>query len=248
MHQEKRLKKIMQMLAEQGDLSTQQLIDSFNISRDTARRDILQLVENGKVVRRHGGIMLLEEKQQVLNYFERLSQLSAEKIHMAEQAEKQIVENSLCFIDVSTILFQLAQKIKTPCQVYTHSLDNAFALGQQTKIKLNVLGGTFDFDNRFFYGEDVLKQLDQVKFDLALIGAASLERDGFYFKEDYNARIKSKIIERSRKVVLVAEQQKFDKKAHYKGGNYEDLDVLITDQQLKPSQVSLFEKSTKIIY
>ena len=29
---------------------------------------------------------------------------------------------------------------------------------------------------------------------------------------------------------------------------YEDIDVFITDQELKPNQLSLFEKSTNILY
>lgn len=248
MYQEKRLKKIMLLLAEQGDLSTQQIIEQFGVSRDTARRDIIQLVDSGKAIRTHGGIMLPEEKIQVLNYFERLGQLSEAKKRMAALAEQQIKPESICFIDVSTTLLQLSQNLQTACQVYTHALDNAFALGQQPTVVLNVLGGKFDIQNRFFYGEQALAQLDQVKFDLAFIGAASLEDDGFYFKEEENARLKRKVIERTRKVVLVAEQQKFQKQSAFKGGNYEDIDLFITDQELKPSQLSLFEKSTKIIY
>ena len=104
LYQEKRLKKIMLMLEDKGEVSTQEIVEQFGISRDTARRDIIQLVENGKVIRTHGGIIMPEEKLQVLNYFERLNQLSQEKQRMAQLAVKQIHPNSVCFIDVSTTL------------------------------------------------------------------------------------------------------------------------------------------------
>ena len=93
-----------------------------------------------------------------------------------------------------------------------------------------------------------MEQIGQVKFDLSLIGAASLEEDGFYFKEKQNARIKRKVIQRTRKVVLISEQQKFQKQSTFRGGEYEDIDVFITDQELKPNQLALFEKSTNILY
>ena len=248
LYQEKRFKKIMLMLEDKGEVSTQEIVEQFGISRDTARRDIIQLVENGKVIRTHGGIIMPEEKLQVLNYFERLNQLSQEKQRMAQLAVKQIQPNSVCFIDVSTTLLQVAQNIKVSCQIYTHALDNAFVLANQPLINLTVLGGKFDDKNRFFYGEEALEQIGQVKFDLSLIGAASLEEDGFYFKEKQNARIKRKVIQRTRKVVLISEQQKFQKQSTFRGGEYEDIDVFITDQELKPNQLALFEKSTNILY
>lgn len=44
MYQEERLYQIMNLLREKKSLSKQEIMERFNISRDTARRDIICLV------------------------------------------------------------------------------------------------------------------------------------------------------------------------------------------------------------
>ena len=56
MYQEERIYKILKLLREKKSLSNQEIMEKFNISRDTARRDILKLVDEGVAVRTHGGI------------------------------------------------------------------------------------------------------------------------------------------------------------------------------------------------
>lgn len=56
MYQQERLSKIMKLLEEKEVLSSQEIMEAFRISRDTARRDIVKLSEKGAVIRTHGGI------------------------------------------------------------------------------------------------------------------------------------------------------------------------------------------------
>ena len=58
MYQQERLSKIMKLLEEKEVLSSQEIMEAFRISRDTARRDIVKLSEKGAVIRTHGGIAL----------------------------------------------------------------------------------------------------------------------------------------------------------------------------------------------
>ena len=90
--------------------------------------------------------------------------------------------------------------------------------------------------------------MDAIKFDICFIGAASLEKEGVFFKEANNALIKQKVVKQSRQVVLVAENQKFSKEAQYKGANYRDIDCFITDEVLAPKQQAYFEDQTEIIF
>ena len=90
--------------------------------------------------------------------------------------------------------------------------------------------------------------MDAIKFDICFIGAASLEKEGVFFKEANNALIKQKVVKQSRQVVLVAENQKFSKEAQYKGANYQDIDCFITDKVLAPKHQAYFEDQTEIIF
>ena len=56
MIQEKRIELIKQLLEERQELTTKDIMDEFDVSQDTARRDIVLLTERGEVRRTHGGI------------------------------------------------------------------------------------------------------------------------------------------------------------------------------------------------
>ncbi len=58
MYQEERLYQIMNLLRKKKSLSKQEIMSTFNISRDTARRDIIFLVEQKIALGKHGGINL----------------------------------------------------------------------------------------------------------------------------------------------------------------------------------------------
>ena len=75
-----------------------------------------------------------------------------------------------------------------------------------------------------------------------------MEKEGIFFKEPNNALIKQKVVKQSRQVVLVAESQKFNKEAQYKGANYEDIDCFITDKVPAPKQQAYFGDQTEIIF
>ena len=58
MYQEERLYQIMNLLRKKKSLSKQEIMSTFNISRDTARRDILCFMRRKIALRTHGGITL----------------------------------------------------------------------------------------------------------------------------------------------------------------------------------------------
>ena len=75
-----------------------------------------------------------------------------------------------------------------------------------------------------------------------------MEKEGIFFKEANNALIKQNVVKQSRQVVLVAENQKFNKEAQHKGANYKDIDCFITDKVLTSKQQAYFEGQTEIIF
>lgn len=248
MYQEERIQKIYQLLAQQGKVTKKEMMNAFSVSADTARRDILEVLKSDKVIRTHGGIMLAVASPQVFDFLERTHMSKPEKEHMAALVQKYLPENGVCFLDVSTTLLLVAQQLEKCCTIYTHSLDHAVALTNTPQVETHVLGGLLDKENRFFFSEEAINTIQQLKFDCCIIGAASLEQEGIFFKERHNALIKQKIIAQSRRVILVAENQKFFKQGHFKGANYDQIDQFITDKELTEEQYCYFMPKTEIVF
>lgn len=246
MYQQERIQKILQLLRNKGRLTKQEIMTTFAISSDTARRDILEVCQSPEVIRTHGGIMLANQDQHVFDFFQREHVAQPEKKRMARCVVEQLEEGGVYFFDVSTTMVLAAKEVNVACSIYTHSLDVAFELATKEKVTIHLMGGVFDFANRFFYSPTEVAFMKQVKFDQCFLGGASIEPEGVFFKEQTNASLKRQVIQQSRLVTLVAEHQKFSKQATYLGIYFPEIYQFITDQELTIDEKKYFNKAIKI--
>ncbi|TKH36348.1 DeoR/GlpR transcriptional regulator [Paenibacillus polymyxa] len=248
MHQEERLLKILEYLQSRNQLSNSEICDLLNISRDTARRDIIKLVHEGGVIRTHGGIALPLLKEEIRAYKERVTSATKQKMLIAKAASEYIADGDVCFMDVSTTIQLLCGQLDKNLTVYTHSLDNAEALSAKSEININLIGGKFNHENRFFYDYDTAMQLNDVFFDKAFLGAAAIMEDGVYFANRDDALVKKLVSRRAREVFLLADFKKFNLTSPFKGLNFSEIDILITNQDApKHSLLMLQDSGVEVI-
>ncbi|WP_081419002.1 DeoR family transcriptional regulator [Paenibacillus sp. Leaf72] len=79
MFQEERLNAIIEHLNQHQRIDIKDICQQFNVSRDTARRDLLKMEESGLIIRTHGGAMLPAKEKAIYEYKERLVRESDEK-------------------------------------------------------------------------------------------------------------------------------------------------------------------------
>jgi DeoR/GlpR family transcriptional regulator of sugar metabolism len=203
----------------------------LNISRDTARRDIIKLVEEGTAIRTHGGIALPHLKQEIKAYKERLTTASKQKLLLGKEGSTYINDGEICFLDVSTTIKFLCENLHASPIIYTHSLDNAEVLSTKENAEVHLIGGIFNHQNRFYYSPETASQLNDVYFDKAFFGAAGILSDGVYFANQEDAYIKKIVSKRAKQVFLLADFEKFNQSSHYKAMSFSDIDTLITDKE-----------------
>ena len=246
MYQEERIYKILKLLREKKSLSNQEIMEKFNISRDTARRDILKLVDEGVAVRTHGGITIPELFSEIGYYKERINMNSSVKIELAKKASNHSKNKQVCFLDVSTTLNEICDYVKNGIYVVTHSIDNMERLYKK-ECDVNILGGKLNKNNRFLYGAATILQIENIHFDIAFLGAAAIQKDGIYVEDQEDSYIKKKVSERSDLVCVVADDSKFLKTSKFKGARLSDIDILITNK-MPPKEIveSLKEANVEI--
>lgn len=230
MYQEERLLKILEYLNENNNMSVHDICETLDVSRDTARRDILKLIEKGAAIRTHGGISLPILRTTIDAYKERLESYSEEKKDISKKALSFIKEKEHYFFDVSTTVCFLAEFLDKEVTVVTHSLDNIEILSEKENIDVYSTGGRLDKKNRFFYGEVTKEYIKERRFDVFFLGAGAIMPDGIYFVDEEDAVIKQTAAKQSEKVILLADYQKFKTFTYYKGLDFEQIDVIITDK------------------
>ncbi|EKQ55010.1 MULTISPECIES: DeoR/GlpR transcriptional regulator [unclassified Clostridium] len=186
--------------------------------------------------------MIEEEKYKNFNvnntcsYKERLKLNLNEKRRIVEKAMKFIHNNGTYFFDVSTSVEFLARALDKKATIFTHSIDNFNILSEKRGITVNLIAGEFNIKNRFFYNADCERCLNGIKFDSAFLGAGAIKKDGIYYENEEDSYIKREIVKRSKKVIILAEHQKYEKNANYKGLNLDQANIIIVD----PISVSSF--------
>ncbi|MFD1462022.1 DeoR/GlpR family DNA-binding transcription regulator [Paenibacillus farraposensis] len=230
-YQEERLVKILEKLHQEKMVSNQRICDMLGISRDTARRDFIKLVDEGAAIRTHGGIALPQFNDKIKAYKERIHASSEDKYIIGKIAASYISKGDLCFLDVSTTVKFLCDQLHTSSIVYTHSLDNAAALSNNKKVDVYLLGGKLNQENRFFFDATMASQLNNIYFDKVFLGAAGILKDGIYYSNIEDAIIKNVVAKRSKEVILLADSQKFNQLSSYKGVDFSDIDTIITNEK-----------------
>lgn len=169
-------------------------------------------------------------KDSIYSYNERMQLNTEEKAEIAKKASMFINENKTYFFDVSTTIKFLCKNIKKKITVFTHSLDNLNVLSEKNNVLVYSIGEIFNNKNRYFYGDRFDSYFHDIKFDIAFLGAAAIKNNGVYYDDKEEVLIKRQAAKRSKLVVLLAEHQKYQAAAYYKGFDLNEINVIIVDK------------------
>ncbi len=117
--------------------------------------------------------------------------------------------------------------------VVTNNMNVPGILIDNPDCEIIVAGGQLRRTDGGLVGKLTVDAISQFKFDLAIIGCSALDEDGDMLDfdiEEVNAS--QMIIQRSRKVFLVADHSKFKRSAPARIGSISAIDTLFTDRPL----------------
>ncbi|MDF7639219.1 DeoR/GlpR family DNA-binding transcription regulator [Lactobacillus sp. ESL0791] len=249
MRQEERLQEIKKILTAKHRILTRDIAKTFNISFDTARRDVIHLTVTGQALRVHGGLLEMN-RESAPSFLTRNQVDSPVKNKMAQMAKHFIHPGQCDFIGPSTTLKKLCGLLTgTDIEIVTNSLDNSLAMMQASLPNVYLLGGKINKQQRYNYSLAAINTLQQVKFDTAFIGAASIADDGAYSVKMSDAELVKTAVQRAKQVVVIAENYKFDKQTTipYLSVPLHKIDVVITDYPLAEKWQRQFNSNTQVI-
>ena len=68
MYQEERMQLILDYLSKNKRISVEEICKLYDVSRDTARRDLVNLEKQGAIIRTHGGAILPVPNEEIKSY------------------------------------------------------------------------------------------------------------------------------------------------------------------------------------
>lgn len=225
---QQRRRSIVERLNQLGEVSVDELASLFSTSEVTIRKDLSELENNGLLLRKFGGAILLPTSA---------SELSSEKVSIrkkaiASVASTLIKDHNRIIIDsgstTSALLAELTNKMGL--LVMTNSLQVATCLlEQENQHTVLMTGGTWDTQSHSFQGKMAELVLNEYNFDQAFIGAAGLDPQKGTTTFNELTQLSQAMAKVSNQVIVMAESEKLQRKIPNVELPWSEISVLVTD-------------------
>ncbi|AFS71640.1 DeoR/GlpR family DNA-binding transcription regulator [Exiguobacterium antarcticum] len=229
MAQHERLQQMREWIKTTPEISLDQLMEEYRISRDTARRDLIQLEQEGKIIRVKNGLIRVGTNTTV-QYDRRTEQ--PEKDRIAQRAITYITPHQKIILDAATTVARMTVHLPVqPVQVITNSLAVVEQLESRPEIELYVTGGKLDRHARSLVGIKTADDILNYQVDRVFLGACGLTEQGVFAENLEEAIVKKAMIRSSAEIIVLADHTKFEKRFLHKVCDLDQIDVLITDER-----------------
>ncbi|WP_026987449.1 DeoR/GlpR family DNA-binding transcription regulator [Fodinicurvata fenggangensis] len=181
MWQEERRQRIRSRLATFGHVSVDQVTSEFGVSRETIRRDLLEMEAHGELRRMRGGAIPVAEEREA-PYTIRSSVRVKEKRSIAACAARLVESGQTLFLDAGSTTEILSERLSglSGLTIITNSLkvasnmtEHESAAAESNRIVL--VGGEFNSDPPCTFGDVTINEIGRYHADLALLSPFGLD-------------------------------------------------------------------------
>ncbi len=222
----------MELIQQNGFVTTEQLVDQFRVTPQTIRRDLNELARQNKLRRHHGGAGIDSSTVNTAYHARKIMELEA-KERIAGALAGMIPDNASIFINIGTTTETIARALleKRNLRIVTNNLHVASILSVKEDFNIIIAGGEVRNRDGGIVGEATRDFINQFKMDFGIIGISGIHSDGSLLDFDYReVRVAQAIIGNSDQVLLAADHTKFGRNAMVRLGNITQANHVFTDQ------------------
>lgn len=241
-HREVEVLKALRQLG--GAARNANLADLLGVSEETIRRTTKSLAKADLVRRVHGG-SYLPEAGAGEGVFSRLGLRQGEKGRIGAAAVALIADGSCVFLDVGSTTAFVAQALnaRRGLDVVTNSLNAAQALAEQGGNRVFMAGGQLLRDEWGLFGSETIGFIQNFNIDVAIMSVDAIDaRSGFLLAGADEVAVARAAVHQARRTIVVADYQKFGRKAPLVLCAPQLVDVVVTDQPLDPEMARSFRE------
>lgn len=244
MLKEERFEIILTQLKEKTKVTFEELALNLQVSEDTVRRDIEVLHRNGLLSKVRGGAILREKDP--LSFHDRQSFSADEKNVIALKVQPFIKDGMTVFMDGGTTICAVANYM-TPTinlRIITNNMSLIPVLSKFKNVELVVLGGNYDGNLSVTEGLTTCHEASQYIADLFIMGTCAVDAGfGVSATSVTDAETKRTMIQSSKKIIALADQNKLRRTEPFKICDVSDIHILITDLPADDLELESLRKS-----
>jgi DeoR family fructose operon transcriptional repressor len=222
------------MLLEYRQVDIKTLTRRLPVSISTLRRDLAKLEEDGFIIKYHGGIIITSDLEmgRVQNNLDPAIDL---KRVIGVLAADMVVDNDVIFIGAGNTCFSLAVNLKnkTGLTVITNSFNVASELCMVHGTEVIFMGGNVATeDDKIFTMGNITSIATEglfVQKCFITVNGISLEH-GYSINNHFFIQMYTTLLDLSDNVIVLADENKFGKRAFMKLCNFDRIKHLVTNR------------------
>lgn len=183
---------------------------SISVSEDTIRRDLIELSQNGRLVKVHGGAI----SKSFRNSFKHKDIYSLDqKKTIAQKAISLIEDGMFVFTTGGTTILEMVRILPESLKAtfVTVSIQAAFELLQHPHIEVLLIGGKLSRNAQISVGGEAIARIKRFNADLCFLGVNAIDVNRGVTDSDYDVtQVKRSIIESSSRVVALSIAEKLN--------------------------------------
>lgn len=185
---------ILAQLNANGRVSAQDLAQTFGVSEDTVRRDLREMAARGECERVYGGA--LKPDHPVVPLKVRIGRTPDRKALLGQAAAALLLEDTVVFIDAGSTNLAIARHIPANLRltVVTNTPVIAAELAERPGIELVLVGGRVHPVVGAAIDATALRQLEQVRPDLCILGACGITLENGLAADIYEDAVFKRIV------------------------------------------------------
>jgi DeoR family transcriptional regulator, fructose operon transcriptional repressor len=234
--------RIRELLEDREFVDLETLCGELGASESSVRRDLVQLEKAGVIKRVHGGALAVQPRGHLLDYNWQRDRQSDQKHRIGERAASLLDNDQTVILDGGSTVAAVAEHlVDRSLRVITNSIPIVRTLRDSRNIDLTLTGGYVFPRLEIVLGPLCEHMLAAVAADVLVMGIGGATADGFSNNNTLLVGSERKMIEVSRKVIIVADSSKFGRAAMTPLAPLDAADVVVSDADLGDEHRKMLE-------
>jgi DeoR/GlpR family transcriptional regulator of sugar metabolism len=234
---------IMRQINLHNRVLTTDLVQLLNVSEDTIRRDLQEMLDQRLLYRVHGGAL---SKSYHATFNDNVVYAKEAKASIAKKTIPLIKNSMTILTGGGTTIIELVKQLPEDLQAtfFTVSPLVAVELSQYPNIDVTLLGGLYSKNSQITYGGRVMNQLAEINVDLCLLGTSAIHHhDGLTDTNWEINRLKKQMLNTAKKSAVLCISEKLNISLRLKVSPLANINFLVTE--LAPTEERLKQYQNK---
>lgn len=237
MQAEDRARAILDLVRSDGFQAIDSLAIQFSVTPQTIRRDVNLLCDRGVLRRRHGGVELPPDGENLAYPMRQVLNIEPKR-RIAHLLAREVPDGASLFFGIGTTPEQCALALAdhSGLRVMTNNLNAALALSRAPASEVTIAGGRLRPLDRDVVAGEAHGFFARFAADIGVYGVGGVAEDGTLldFSPD-EVHMRKTLARHCRQRFLVLDHSKFGRNATVRGGDITEADIVFTDLPVPPA-------------